>query len=146
MAEQHWTPIMVEERIAEAVDTLRRLPEPRVQGYATTWPPIVRDYWESFGWDEAHVRPGPPSPAAIDRMDETLQWLHWLEPEDAKLVWARGENTLWKEICWRFGIGRTTAWQRWVVALCVIALKLNGERVPKHPARLRRLAQRMRRA
>jgi len=27
---------------------------------------------------------------------------------------------------------RPAAWQHWSAALCVIAMKLNGERVPKH--------------
>ena len=37
-------------------------------------------------------------------------WLSWLDAEDAKLVWAAREQS-WKEVCWRFGIARTTAWR-----------------------------------
>jgi hypothetical protein len=33
---------MIEERLAEAADVLRRLPEPRVQGYFNTWPRQIK--------------------------------------------------------------------------------------------------------
>ena len=74
------------------------------------------------------MRPGPPSPDAIDRMDEAFTWLQWLEPDDAKLVWLRAEGVPWKLFTWRFGIGRTTAWRRWTAALIAIASRLNGAR------------------
>ena len=34
------------------------------------------------------------APSAITRMEETLGWLRWLEPQDAKLVWARSSHAL----------------------------------------------------
>jgi len=33
MADGQWTPLMVEERLAEAADVLKRLPPVKVQGY-----------------------------------------------------------------------------------------------------------------
>lgn len=140
-----WTPKLIEERFEEAADTLRRLPEDRVQGYFSTWPSIVRDTREAYGWDDVRVRMPPPAPDAIDRMDETFTWLPWLEPDDARLVWARAKGTRWKEICWRFGVGRTTAWERWVAALCVIASRLNGDVVPQGASRRRAFAKTLRR-
>ena len=127
MAEQYWTAEMVAARLNEAADTLRRLPAAKVQGFISTWPPVVRDFWEAFGWNEVEVRPGPPSPGAIDRMDQTLYWLRWLEPEETRLVWLRAEGVRWKLICARFGVGRTTAWYRWSGAMAKIALHLNAE-------------------
>ena len=126
MAEQHWTPKMVEARLEAAAFTLRRLPEPTIQKRVTQWPPIIRDTHEAYGWDEVRVRLGPPSPEAIDRMDEAFTWLQWLEPDESKLVWLRACRVPWKLITWRFGIGRTTAWQRWVAALMSVASRLNG--------------------
>lgn len=120
-----WTPKLVEIRLEEAADTLGRLPPVKVQGYFSTWPPVVRDFWEAFGWHDAEVRLGPPTPKAIDRMDEALQWLRWLEPDETRLVWLRAEGVRWKPICARFGIGRTTAWHRWNSALGKIAVCLN---------------------
>jgi len=52
MHEAQWTAKMIEERMAEAADALRRLPSGRVQGYFNTWPTIIRDYWEAFGLHE----------------------------------------------------------------------------------------------
>ena len=76
-------------------------------------------------------------------MDATLDWLKWLEPEDAKLVWARCDRTPWKGICWRFGIGRATAHRRWDYALSLITWRLNGRPVPTKRSR-RALVERVR--
>ena len=66
------------------------------------------------------------APEAIDRMDEALGWLMWLDPEERRLVWLRAEGMPWKRITLRLGIGRTTAWQRWMTALLKIAVRLNA--------------------
>lgn len=125
MDNQHWTPKLVAVSLEEAADTLRRLPDPRLQGYWSSWPVIVRDFWEAYGWNDVRVRPSPPSPAAIDRMDEVLPWLQWLEPDDARLVWQRANGRPWKLIAYEFGVNRTTAWRRWTFAVILIATKLN---------------------
>ena len=65
-------------------------------------------------------------PEAIDRMDEALDWLMWLEAEERRLVWLRAEGLPWKRITHRLAIGRTTAWQRWTIALLKIATRLNA--------------------
>ena len=126
MDETHWTPKLVEARFEEAADTLRRLPSVKVQGYFNTWPPVIRDFWEAFGRTEVRVRPAPPAPGAIDRMDETFTWLRWLEPEETRLVWLRAEGVVWKLITYRLGVCRSTAWRQWVAALIKVASRLNG--------------------
>jgi hypothetical protein len=65
-------------------------------------------------------------PEAIDRMDEALSWLTWLEPEERRLVWLRTEGLPWKRITHRLALGRTTAWQRWTAALLKISVRLNA--------------------
>ena len=96
---------------------LDRLPEPRAPGLYSLWPlpPNVPS------GDTAGTRAAAPPPAAIDRLDEVLVWLAWLEPEERRLVWLRAEGLPWKRISHRFGIGRTTAWQRWTIGLLKIA-------------------------
>ena len=121
-----WTLTLVDARLEEAADTLRRLPAVKVQGHFGTWPPIIRDFWEAFGWHDVEVRPGPPSPDAIDRMDDTLRWLRWLEPDEVRLVWLRAECVRWKVIAHRFGMDRSTAWRHWTYALSKIASRLNS--------------------
>jgi len=76
-----------------------------------------------------------PSLAAIGRMEAALPWLSWLEPEDAKLVWARAEGTPWKMICWRFGISRATACRRWEYGLSLMTWRLNGRKAPAKRSR-----------
>lgn len=123
-----WTREKVEDRLTEAADVLRRLPEQRIQGYFSTWPQIVHEFSDLVGQEAPQLRRPPPLPDAISRMEESLPWLAWLEPEDGKLVWARAERTPWKPICWRFGISRATAHRRWEYGLSLIAWRLNGKR------------------
>jgi len=125
-----WSPEQVEVRLAEAADVLSRLPEERLQGFVSTWPEVVRSFWESYGMQEPILKRPWPSPASIDRMEEAMIWVQFLAPEDARLVWARAEGTPWKALCWRFGIARATANRRWRYGLSVIALRLNGHPVP----------------
>lgn len=139
----NWTVEMVEERLAEAADVLRRLPEPRVQGYFNTWPRALVEFSDLVGQQLEPMRRPPPSPAAITRMEAAVEWLRWLEPDDAKLVWMRAEGARWKAVCVRFGISRATAHRRWEYALAVIAWRLNGRVVPQKRSRqhLSRLAR-----
>ena len=130
-----WSPKMVEERLAEAADVLKRLPEEKVRGFFSVWPEIVHDFGDMVGQEPSPMRPPLPSAASITRMDETLTWMNFLAAADAKLLWARAEGKSWKAICWRFGIGRSTAHRRWQYGLGVIALRLNGQRVPAKRSR-----------
>jgi hypothetical protein len=124
MVESHWTPELVEAYLAEAADTLRRLPEKRVRGYFSSWPDIVLDACEAYGWEDAKTRLGPPTARAIDQMDRTLLWLRWLDRSDQKIVWDRANGRGWKAIAYEHSINRTTAWRRWCYALCLIATRL----------------------
>jgi hypothetical protein len=117
-----WTPLLLAERLAEAADVLDRLPEPKLPGLYSLLP-LVPD-GPAGG---ARERPAAAAQEAIDRMDEALGWLLWLEPEERQLVWLRAEGLPWKWITRRLGIGRTTAWQRWSTALRRIAVRLNAE-------------------
>ena len=108
-----WTIEEIAARFHEAVITARRLPPVRVQGYFNTWPQIVRQPWEILGAEDQGYRPFPPTPEAIDRMLEVMQWVQWLEVEQRHLVWMRADNYRWREITRRFGCDRTTAWRRW---------------------------------
>jgi hypothetical protein len=114
-----WTPKLIAERLAEATDVLARLPEERARGFYDLWPRLVGEPCRC-------LRPAAPSPEAIDRLDEALSWLLWLEPRERHLVWLRADGMPWKWITRRVGIGRTTAWQRWTVALLKIATRLNA--------------------
>jgi Domain of unknown function (DUF6362) len=85
MIGQHWDQEAVASRLEEAVDVLARLPEARVRGVYDLWPKLV-------GEPCRHARPAAAAPEAIDRVDEALGWLMWLEPEERRLVWLRAEG------------------------------------------------------
>ena len=126
--DNRWTASQVEERIEEAADTLRRLPEKRVQTARSSWPKFIQDCHDACGTEPTPLRRGPPAAAAIDRMDETLAWLAWVEVDQARILWSRATGVRWKAICWRMGTGRDKAWRTWVAALVAIAERLNGGR------------------
>lgn len=129
-----WTPKMVEERLAEAGAILRRLPEPHRQGYFHTWPDYFYEFADLVGQEPKPMRL-QPSPAAISRMEETLTWTIGLDPTDGRIIWMRAHNTPWKAICWKVGLQRSAANERWLYGLCVIAMKLNRQPVPKNRSR-----------
>ncbi len=135
MSDVRWTPEMVEERLVEAADVLKRLPSPRVQGFYSLWPAMAPSFDDLVGQTPRPMSRPRPQPDAIDRMEQTFDWFKWLEPEDVKLVWARAELSPWKMVCWRFGIARATAHRRCEYALSVIAWRLNGRRVPNKRSR-----------
>jgi predicted DNA-binding protein (UPF0251 family) len=120
-----WTIDDVAERFREAVAVGRRLPPVRVQAYFSLWPPIVRQEWERYADEDPPLRRFPPEAAAVERMLETMQWIHWLEVEQRHLVWMRAKEYEWKHICRRLGCDRTTAWRHWKRSLQVLADRLN---------------------
>ena len=123
---EKWTVTDIADRFEEAVKTLRRMPPVIIKGYFNTWPPIVRTIVEQMQAEQEPLRRGPPSPEAISRMEETIQWIFFLDDEDERrLIWLRAERVHWKQICWRIGCGRTKAWQMWVMALLKIVTRLN---------------------
>jgi hypothetical protein len=121
-----WTVERIEARFEEAAYVMRRLPSVRVPGYFNTWPATVVEFSDRVGQQPQPMRLPPPAPAAISRMEETLGWLHWLEPIDAKIVWLRANGERWKAICWKVGLARAAANEHRLYALCVIAWRLNG--------------------
>src|SRR5204862_4528988 len=120
------TPTQVEERLVEAANVMKRLPDVRAPGYFSTWPNLLVEFADLVEQVQPRLRPRPPAPDAISRMEEALGWLAWLEPIDAKIVWLRASGERWKVICWEVGLGRTAANQHWLYALCTLAWKLNG--------------------
>jgi hypothetical protein len=130
MAEVRWTPALVEERLVEAADVLKRLPETRIQGFYSLWPAIAPSFDDLVGQTPPAMSRPWPSPASIDRMEEALGWFKWLEPPDTKIVWLRASGERWKAVCHQVGLARAAANEHWVYALCVVAWRLNGRTIP----------------
>lgn len=135
MTDLIWTPKLVEARLGEAAAVLQRLPSVQVRGYFNTWPDYMYEFADLVGQSPRQTSLPPPSPAAISRMEETLTWTIGLDPLDGKIVWMRAHNTPWKAICWKVGLQRSAANERWLYALCIIAMHLNRQPVPKNRSR-----------
>jgi hypothetical protein len=131
MPDGNWTPALVEDRFIEAADVMKRLPDVRVPGYFSTWPAVLCEFADLVGQKPVPMRRPRPTADAIDRMEEALQWLRWLKPDEAKLVWMRATGVRWKELCYRFGIARATAHRRWEYALLVVVWRLEGRPLPQ---------------
>ena len=51
-----WTRDQVGERLAEAADVLKRLPDAKGQGYFSTWPQIVHEFADLVGQEPPRLR------------------------------------------------------------------------------------------
>lgn len=121
-----WTVLKVADHFDEAVRTLKRLPKVKMTGYFNSWPDHTRTVAEQLQAAKTPLKLPPPTPEAITRMQECLEWICWLDEEDERLlVWMRSSGVSWKLICRRVGYGRTKAWQKYCVALLKIVTRLN---------------------
>ena len=128
---EYWDAEAVEARLAEAADTIRRLRVPGAwpAGHRSLWPDVVRDFWDVFGFHETEVRPSPPSPRAIGRMDETMTWLTFIDtPLDRRIVWAKAFGLSNRKIARITGWSRETVRRNHKRALGGIVEALNARR------------------
>jgi hypothetical protein len=125
MTDRVWIADDVADHFEEAFRTLRKLPPVKARGYISAWPTILRSPKEI-----ARMEPEPmrvwPSAAAITRLEQTFDWVLWIEEVERKLVWSRAARVPWKQISGELGCDRTTAWRRWQLALTKIAARLNA--------------------
>lgn len=121
-----WTYEMVADHFAEAITTLKRLPPVKVQGYFNLWPEVVHSPNELM-FQEAFPMRLRATPDAISRLEQTFEWMMWIDVEERKLIWKRAARVRWKTICYELGYSRTTVWQKWVTACTKIAARLNAQ-------------------
>jgi hypothetical protein len=131
MTERRWTESMIEERFVEAADVMKRLPDVCVPGHFNTWPRMLYEFSDLVSQEPSRITRVRPNAAAISRMEETLDWLKWLDTIDRKVVWLRASGERWKTVCWKVWLHRAAAHEHWLYALCVIAWRLNGHHLPK---------------
>ncbi|MEG3639303.1 DUF6362 family protein [Magnetococcus sp. PR-3] len=124
---EKWDATVVAKRLEEAARTMKRLPEKglKPEEARSSWPEVIHEFYDAYGWGSAEVRLGPPSPDAINRMDEVLEWLSWLETDDRRLLWFRAERVPWKLIMRRFGRARSTLFAHWKAGIFQIVAVLN---------------------
>jgi hypothetical protein len=123
-----WMTTQVQDRLELAADVMRAMPPVGPQGYVSAWPEYLSSFADKVG-QEPRMRKPLPSPRMITEADETLLWLRWLEPGDARLLWLRANRKPWKLVCWKIGISRATANRRWQYGIAVIVWRLNGRQL-----------------
>ena len=118
-----WTTEQVAQRFDEAVSVLDVLPQPKSLGYAKRWPDMLY-----LPRELARQTPTPmrlqATPQQVTRMEETLTWITWVQPQTRQLIWYRAEALPWRLIAKRVGLSKTTAQRHWQKGLQVIANKL----------------------
>lgn len=120
---------MVEYRLEEAADTLRRLPDAQARfrlGLRSAWPDVVREASASLAHDAPRVRLGPPSPGAIDRLEVTIGWLALLTQAQRRIAWALASGIPAAKLARLIGCHRNTVANRQAGALRIIADYLNA--------------------
>ncbi len=104
-------------RLVEAVDTLYCLPltgrDRPPKRIVSNMPPIVRQAWESYGWDKSRA----PRPVAtieqITRMEEAVGWLLWIsDAHQRTAVWAMAHRLPRGRIARKMKCARWTVY-RW---------------------------------
>ncbi|WP_363324892.1 DUF6362 family protein [Eleftheria terrae] len=87
-----WTVEAVALHFADAADTARRLPPVRMQAYRSSWPQFAWAPCEALARDDDRPLSLPPSPQAVERMLQAMQWVQWLEVEQRHLMWLRAKR------------------------------------------------------
>jgi hypothetical protein len=122
---EKWTVKAVEEHFEEAILTLKKLPPIIQKNYFNSWPDIIYSPNELI-FQEKKPMQMRATPEAISRLEQTFEWMTWLEVEERKLIWKRAAKIRWKTICWELGFSRATIWRRWNIACTKIATALNS--------------------
>ncbi|MCE8537930.1 hypothetical protein KBY27_10720 [Ruegeria pomeroyi] len=120
---------MAQDRLELAADVFAQLPAVKPQGYFNAWPEYFHSFADQVG-QEPQMRRPRPSPRQITEAEEAMLWLRWVDKDIGQILWARANRKQWKHITWEHGISRATAHRRHEYGLAVIALRLNGKRVP----------------
>ncbi|MFN4281182.1 MAG: DUF6362 family protein [Alphaproteobacteria bacterium] len=124
-----WTLAEIEARLEEAAKTLvalkltiRDIPSRQL----VRWPEVVRGALDAYGFTPQRPRVAAPSPAAIDRADETVAWLLWMSAEERRIVWARACKIAWRKLEDLDGRSHTTLRKVRVAGLDAILARLNA--------------------
>lgn len=111
-------------QLIESVKTLNSTPSPKPKGYASSWPDVVHDYMEAYGWEQARYPRLVPTPAQISRMEQVIfEWLPAMELDDRRLAWARACGYSWGRIANMVGCSDKTAKHRFGLILLMIREK-----------------------
>ena len=124
----------IECALKQAAKTLKSLPHKTFAGYASYWPDVVRstpESWLARPYDTNS--PYKSTPQEISAMDEVLNWLFMLTPDERRIVWARACNLPWRALEDRDGRSHVTLRKIYLRGLTSIALALDAEMADADP-------------
>ena len=131
---EFWDAAAVEARLIDCAETIKRV---RMRGvwpamYGSSWPDIIQEFWDAFGWHDVEIAPAPPTAAAITRMDETMIWFLYIkQPRDRRIAWAKAFGVSDGKIARIIGQSRWTVRRRYKAALEAIIRVINDGPVPR---------------
>lgn len=111
-------------RFEECVNVMQKLPGAASLGTKTFWPDINYTDEEISKQEKRKVTPMRPLPESIDRAEECLTWITWLNEGERKLIWLRAHGESWRSISRETGFPKSSAQRYWFMALAKIAEKL----------------------
>lgn len=106
----------LQERLFDAIRTLKALPDPDsrfTRPKLSHWPDTLRERWLVWQIALERVKEGDsafdlvwsdrftPSKSGIDKMDEALEWLTWIDARELKIITHRAFGMSWMRIGWR---------------------------------------------
>jgi hypothetical protein len=124
---------IIADRIEEAADTLRRMPDRERALLAKsergqTWPLMLHQACEHAAYEGLKVRRPPPTAKHIDRMNEVLDWLLELAKIDSgyfKVVWLLfAKRRTPTEVARIVGVTRETVYVRRRAALTLLVVQI----------------------
>ena len=111
----------VENQLLEAAKLMQCFPLVASGGRALAVMRQIQDFWVSQGLELTELGMAQPDTDAIDQLEEVWGWLEKLSADDLRLVWLRSQGLQWKEIMRVCQIGRTQAYQQWLLILTRLA-------------------------
>lgn len=111
-----WTIALVRARLADAMDTLRRMkfPQHGAPPRLRSAMPVPPADWSAYGWERERAGKAAPSPQAISRMDETMPWLFRIAcPRRRKAVCLRAVGLSWRRIAKAIGVASPETARTW---------------------------------
>lgn len=123
--EPYWTSAMVEAYLEDAAEIMKALPRVTVQGYFSTWPTPIHDFWDMFGQHEVEKR-WRPTPRQISQMEYVCEWLRAVPVRDSKIIWRRASGVPWKVIAHDLQSSRTAVTNWYNMGIGKIVGRLNA--------------------
>lgn len=121
MQAQQWTNDLVAQRFEECISVINKLPSGINISNRNYWPDIKLTPRE-IARQEKRRTVLRPLPEAIDRAEQTLQWIQFVEdPTHRKIIWLRAMKISWRGIARETGIPRSTAQRQWIAQLSMLA-------------------------